>query len=957
MLRSKSKLWWYRGWLCAVLMVLVISPAAAGSPARQAAAETPSGSRIYLAAGTFDPLAEAPDLPEGLIYDAESAAADGAYLVQLTGPVLESWKQALEAQGAELGPYIPDYAFIAHLDKVSKQKVENLEFVRWVGAFEPAYRISPRAAELDQHAYRITLLPWADSSAVSRLLEGFAHLSGSGERVTQYAANGLRAVLDAEGAQQAARLPGVLWVEPIELNETFNDVAGGILNAPVAWNVAGLDGSGITIGVADTGLNLTHGDFTGRVAQAISYPIAYDTYGGCSVVNTGLEDGVEDLNTGHGTHVTGSLAGSGYRSGGTFRGMAYDAAIIFQALEVWTDFVDTCQDGYRLSGIPLDVGVLLEDAYARGVRVHNDSWGRPAGGDYYEDASRFDQHIFQHPDLLVTVAAGNYGKDTNRDGFVDPDSISSLGSAKNVLSIGASDNERDEGGWSSYTWFYLGYPTDPTKTDLMSDNAGELAAFSSRGPTADGRIKPDLVAPGTNIISARAQNADYLDNWGAYDEYYMYNGGTSMAAPLAAGAAALVREYYIEKMLLANPSAALIKATLINTAVDMPGYGNPSYEAGQPIPNVHEGWGRIDVGAAVTTGARQVQDNWIGLATNGAQTTQFQVESGVPFKVTLVWSDKEAVPNAAKTLVNDLDLQVTAPDGTLYLGNVFSGGWSGSDPESSADKTNNVENVYIHFPTAGIWRVTVRGANVPNGPQPFALVVDGSLVPFSTPQVASITPGMGLNDAPVEGVTITGSSLLGNTTVKLVKDAKTIQGEITANSDSQIIADFDLTGEAPGLYAVVVSTKAGTGTLAEAFTVLDSSLPDLRLTLEASQNQYSITEMLQFTLTVENNSQVDASGVSFVQTFPPGISLENVENCVETLLEAGNGYQCLVGELEGMEARSFTITAQVEDEELRNVQVTEASVSSEAERWLPDNTDLAFFWLDSALIWLPVLVR
>src|SRR4029453_6269240 len=129
-----------------------------------------------------------------------------------------------------------------------------------------------------------------------------------------------------------------------------------------------------------------------------------------------------------------------------------------------------------------------------------------------------------------------------------------------------------------------------------------------------GRIKPDLVAPGTNILSVRSSQATE-NGWGSYNQYYMYLGGTSMASPLAAGAAALVREYYIEHEHSVNPSAALLKATLINSTVDITGYGNTSREAGQPVPNNHEGWGRIDVGAATTPGSRGFVDDAAGLNT------------------------------------------------------------------------------------------------------------------------------------------------------------------------------------------------------------------------------------------------------------------------------------------------------------------------------------------------------
>ncbi len=683
--------WLYRVVLTLLLLSMLVSQAVAADPPppqKTLGGADPNAIFIHLVADTFDPLLRQPDLPADLTFSPVELESDGAYLVQFSGPVQEVWVQALAQLGAQVGPYIPDYAYIVRLDADSKAKVESLSFVRWVGAYEPAYRISPRAAGLAQNTYLVLLLPWADPAALATRLAqvaqtAAARLQAAEQPVERYAQDGLSVVLDPAGVQQAARLPGVLWLEPMELNVLFNDVAGTIMNANTAWSMS-LNGSGITVGVADGGLDTgvissLHGDFTGRVSHAISYPVQQATYGSCVISNAGANDGWADTTSGHGTHVTGSLAGSGSRSGGQFKGLAYNATLTFQGVEQLTTFTGAgCTSGYYLTGIPADAGLLLEDAYAWGVRVHNDSWGSAVNGAYTTQASNFDKRIALHRDLLVTVSAGNEGKDANNDGYVDEDSMTSPATAKNVLTVGATDSERSSGGLWNYTWgggWPASFANAPTGTDPVSDSRQEMAAFSSRGPTDDGRIKPDLAAPGTNIISTRSSVAPGA-GWGVYNTYYMYNGGTSMAAPLAAGAAALVREYYIEKMGLPDPSAALIKATLINTAVDITGYGNTSKEAGQPIPNVHEGWGRIDVGAAVTTSNRQVTDNNTGLTTGGSQQFSYVVAAGKPFKVTLVWSDVEAAPLASKTLVNNLDLEVVAPDSTVYRGNAFSGGWS-----------------------------------------------------------------------------------------------------------------------------------------------------------------------------------------------------------------------------------------------------------------------------------------
>jgi hypothetical protein len=282
-----------------------------------------------------------------------------------------------------------------------------------------------------------------------------------------------------------------------------------------------------------------------------------------------------------------------------------------------------------------------------------------------------------------------------------------------------------------------------------------MAAFSSRGPTDDTRIKPDVVAPGSWILSGYSdlyqqgydastnpRNGAYqYDGWGfPLNSAYKYMGGTSMSNPITAGGAAVVRDFY-NKAYAVSASAALVKASLINSASDMLDENNDGFNDNDfPIPNNHEGWGLVNL-ANATDGTAQFVDNTGGVTTGGSASYQYGISaSGAPLKITVVWSDAPSTEAATINLVNDLDVTVTDPTGTVYRGNVFSGGWSTTG--GTADRRNNVENVYIQSAVAGTWTVQVSGFNVPNGPQPFALVVDGSLgapgpspTPTNTPTV------------------------------------------------------------------------------------------------------------------------------------------------------------------------------------------------------------------------------
>jgi subtilisin family serine protease len=331
--------------------------------------------------------------------------------------------------------------------------------------------------------------------------------------------------------------------------------------------------------------------------------------------------------------------------------------------------------------------------------------------------------MWDHPDLLILFAAGNSGQDANKDGVIDLGSVTSPGTAKNALTVGASENYMLEGGRQSACGEMKGgdskWGVEPLKSDKLSNDPNGIACFSSRGPTDDQRIKPDIVAPGTNIVSLQSRYPDASKLWGIYNDNYSWAGGTSMATPLTAGAAAVTREYLVKRG-IKNPSAAVVKATLMHSAFDLfPGqFGKDT--TGQEIlkrgPNNQQGYGRVDMDAATKLGRAKIVDNPVGVGAGETETVGFnmtknRVRSGGILKATLVYTDAPAAASASQTLVNDLDLQVIAPDGKTY---------------SLGDHTNNAESIEITDLNEGSYKISVVGTNIPqgkNGKQPYALLV------------------------------------------------------------------------------------------------------------------------------------------------------------------------------------------------------------------------------------------
>ena len=390
-----------------------------------------------------------------------------------------------------------------------------------------------------------------------------------------------------------------------------------------------------------------------------------------------------------------------------------------------------------------------------------------------------------------------------------------------MITVGASENVRSSGGYQ-YTWgdyWSLNYPLNPIHSDQLSNNPEGMAAFSSRGPTDDGRIKPDVVAPGTNILSTRSSLPS--NYWGGYNSYYAYNGGTSMSTPLTAGAAALVRQYYVSKGI--SPSSALIKATLINTAKNMAGqYATPKKDVtGQPDNN--QGWGRVDLGRLKEE--KVFVDNNTGLSTGIFNMTNVEVDGSHTFAATLVWTDYPGLPFSAKELVNDLDLTVTDPAGQQLYGNDFTVPYN-----SSFDSTNNVEGVIINNPVPGIYKVNVSARNVPMGPQPFAIVISGIGAALTVKANTTIYPDG--QTAAKNGDTIT----LG-ATVASIKGIQNVTVNATAINTSR---------------AKVVLEKSINDSYINSSVVVNSSDGVYKLNVTAYDNSSKKDNSTQLTVIVDN---------------------------------------------------------------------------------------------------------
>jgi len=645
--------------------------------------------------------------------------AAGVYLLQLRGPLLEPWRAQLATLGVALLEHVPPDAYTARLTTALVAAVSPLPFVESVTEYGPretgpaiglesaapppvagrARRMLTFDARLHDAADRDHVVAWLTARQV-------AVAGAAGRKVRFYALE------DSSIPDEVGALAEVAEVEPFVPPTLSNDLARTIVgvDALAAAVPAGLNltGAGQTIGVADTGIDAAHADFTGRIAGLVALGRVGDS---------------SDPH-GHGTHVTGTALGDGRGSNGTLRGAAPGARVFMQSL------LDA-QGG--LGGLPLQLEDLFEPAYQAGARIHNNSWGSATGARYTMNCSEVDAFVAHRRDMLIVIAAGNDGNGANpvrsAPGFVDWSSIGSPASAKNALVVGASRSTRASGGFSTRRYqdvWPRAYPTAPIATETVSGNPDALAAFSSRGPCDDRRIKPDVVAPGTDIASTKSSIASLQHFWGPYpgSAQYAFMGGTSMAAPLVAGMAALLREYFASRG-MNEPSAALLKATLINGARWLTG---ADAIADHPqCPNHHQGFGCVDLRTTIPNPGQPALrlewlDTWQTPAAQFTRTGQrfrytFRVGGTLPLRLCLAWTDLPA-----RGTQNGLAFLVQDPNNQRLMGNT---GLLGQiiDP----DPDNNVHVVRLDNPPAGDYIVQIFARNLLKPPQDFAFVVSGDL--------------------------------------------------------------------------------------------------------------------------------------------------------------------------------------------------------------------------------------
>ena len=605
--------------------------------------------------------------------------AEGHIILQLTQPLNPSIEKQLKEYGVKLLEYIPSNAWKARIPAAVVSEVKSFDFVQAMGDIHPVDKFPKHVLERHFSAYSYQsdgtisiLVSFHSDIPYSRVLEILADISGTTDQ--EHFITGQRVLLriPQEQLQPLAEYDEVNWIEdrpkpkkPHNADAAALSNIDELLTAP--YN---LDGSGIVIGEWDVGeVQDDHPDLLNRV----------------TVVETGSVSA-------HSTHVAGTVIGNGLGSANA-RGMAPSAVLY----------------SYDFYGDVLSEMSSAVSTYS--IQLSNNSWGYITGweynfygdnkwvwfddfyfGAYTSESQAWDQTVLD-TGLVIVKSAGN---DRNDDGDQarsghrhfdshpphkifkdyhptdgDYDCVGDIGSSKNIITVGAVD---DLGGMSS---------------------------FSSWGPTDDGRVKPDIVANGT-ILTSTCPTSTYCS----------YS-GTSMSTPVVTGALALLIERYVD-VYGVDPSPAMMKALLINTAIDK----------GDTGPDYTYGWGLLDAESAAEL-IDGTYDNWEDSLSNGS-TMEYAINvpaSTDVLKVTTAWTDPAGTPGAATALVNDIDLELIDPSAGIHSPWTLDPASPSMPATTGINSVDNVEQVLVDSPEAGLWKIRVIGTSI-QGTQSFVIVTN-----------------------------------------------------------------------------------------------------------------------------------------------------------------------------------------------------------------------------------------
>jgi subtilisin family serine protease len=599
-------------------------------------------------------------------------AMGGLFLVQLDQEISARLESTLKASGAEIHDYLGANTYWVKAKQGSS--FWNNSAIRAVVRPKAEEKISPLLSRVMSHRDAtasikvITLLvPGTSAGDIQSLVT-----DTSAERLSDSVSNGrLFLSVPATALKSLAASDHVLSLELLPLGKTLhNNKSANQIGVQKARKKYNLSGDGVKVGIVDGGeVDTSHKEFSGRLT---------------SMTNKDISD--------HSTHVAGSVGSAGKNKGS--KGMAYDAQLY----------------SYDYFGnVPV---VIKQGKVQKGIDVFNNSWGYKCG--WHWDGN----YLIGWGYVWSWYGNDLFGKYTSESRAYDANI-----KAKNINVVFSAGNDRTDGpgvdfyywdalkqklisGWINSVdgpWRTIG-PTGVAKNVLTvgaTSGKSVMSDFSSWGPTDDGRLKPEITAPGVGIFSTLPG--------GKYGKL----SGTSMAAPITTGSLALIIEHW-RKQFNEDPNPEVIRALVAATAVDL----------GTQGPDYKYGFGRLDMATACkfidSNDEKQLIDQ-AGIK-KGKRITYDLTVGGSNYKemrVVVAWLDP-----AGPTLVNDLDVVVISPSGKSYKAWNPNPNNPGSKAKQTGNSRDNIELVTVKNPEASDqWQIQIDASIKKGSKQRYCLII------------------------------------------------------------------------------------------------------------------------------------------------------------------------------------------------------------------------------------------
>ncbi|MGA2606382.1 MAG: CARDB domain-containing protein [Terriglobia bacterium] len=586
--------------------------------------EHPTDYAVHTERGSFFPQEGNNDIPAGRPQGEVVKGSEhlSPYIVQFARPVSsDEWLSLMELGGRPIGP-LSSEAIVYLIPDSAVTDLTGLPFVRWVGAWMPEYKLNPDTIGRGKPLIYVKPLGCDEPEYLSDLKSlGFGSAS-------EVAGAGLYTITASDADVQ--RISRLWWVKAIfrapqemptgTVNFGAMDSRQFLLSPNL--NYLGFNGGGVSVGVRDNGVMSTHADLNGIFLGASDLTVQKD----------------------HGTHVTGIVAGRGTDSSGSITGVAPGSSVLFRSWANSSDNLTSDLDAFQSNSVEISNHSYLVDC-----------------SNYDSTTEIFDNYAHDHGQLLV-VSAGNenngWGNCSGTHNYVTNPRL-----GKNTIAVGAI----------SYTF------------DGDSGGLGNIAVYSSRGPSGPSggttnRLKPDLVAPGGDVVNACSVSTPFWmygvvsvngrvgdekdscgsDVWPNFSPSYLRDSGTSMAAPHVTGALALMRQWSPPS----SSSSLALKAQLIAQTIPLRGQTNTPLNG---YADTTYGYGLVNPYASI----RYISGEWSnllwaqGTVTNlGESDWSFVAPSGSQkIGVALAYNDADTTDGSLR---DDLEFEVDLPSGIKY---------------------------------------------------------------------------------------------------------------------------------------------------------------------------------------------------------------------------------------------------------------------------------------------------